>query len=152
MEISTYMDRISDELLRSVATASISLHVNEVRREIADGTLPVLATPSQGAYRFTWAQSSTSITLTTSVQTNAWPGDFIECISFFRLTSSEKVLEIVDPVYFDQLLIAGNDDLSDTGTPHTVVDRGATYDLFPAPNTAIEFVNLNHNGLVKSHF
>ncbi|MHC4278286.1 MAG: hypothetical protein ACYSTI_13355, partial [Planctomycetota bacterium] len=99
----SYIDSITDELNRAVATATVSTYVNLVRREIADGTIPLMATPSQGAYRFTWAQSSTSITLTTSVQTNSWPGDFIECINFFEV-GNERSLQKMDIVYFDQLL------------------------------------------------
>jgi hypothetical protein len=137
----SYIESISDELNRAITTASISTHVNLVRREIADGVLPILATPSQGAYRFTWAQSSTSITLTTSVATNSWPGDFIECISFFEV-ANERALERVDSVYFDQLLQSSSTtNLTDSGTtPHTYVDRGATYDLYPALSSALEFI------------
>ena len=124
--VASYIDNISDELNRAVTTASVSTYVNQVRREIADGTLPVSATKAPGAYRFTWSQSSTSITLTTSVQTKAWPGDFIECITFFRVPD-EKVLEKVDPVYFDQMLAAdSSSSLSSTGTRHSFVDRGVT--------------------------
>jgi hypothetical protein len=138
----SYIDSITDELNRAVATATVSTYVNLVRREIADGTIPIMASPSQGAYRFTWAQSSTSITLTTSVQTNAWPGDFIECINFFEI-GNERSLQKMDIVYFDQLLYSETYnawDLATSGTPIVFIDRGATYDLYPAPLTALEFL------------
>ena len=139
-EISVYTSAVWSEMNRpNTMTTKISTWVNDVRREIADGNLPILATPSQGAYRFTWSHSSTSITLTTSIQTNSWPGDFIECQSFFDV-ANEKALDRVDAVYFDQLLQASTDTITDSGTPHTYVDRGATYDLYPAPSSALEYI------------
>lgn len=134
MDYITLQGRVEDELNRPDMSARIQNWINEVRDEIADGTIPILTSPSQGAHKFSWTYASTAVS--TSTQNNDWPDGFIEEISFFEV-SQEKPLVKVDAAYFDSLLYSDYN-LSDTGTPTNYVDRGTSYDLFPTPSSAVE--------------
>lgn len=138
MNYITLQGRVEDEINRPDMSTRIATWVNEARAEIADGTIPVLVSPSQGANLFSWSYSSTAVS--TSTMNNDWPSDFIREISLFE-TSAERPLVKIDPVYFDQLLYSETDgtySLTTTGTPTNYVDRGTGYDLFPTPSGAVE--------------
>jgi hypothetical protein len=138
MNYLTLQGRVEDELNRSDMSTRIQSWISEARNEIADGTIPILASPTQGVHKFSWCYSSAAVS--TSTMNNSWPTDFMEEISFFE-TSAEKPLVKLDPVYFDQLLYSetgGTYSLTTTGTPTNYIDRGTSYDLFPTPSGAVE--------------
>jgi hypothetical protein len=129
-------DRVEDEIDRPDMSTNIQSWVNEARREIADGTIPIFSYPTQGAYKFSWSYASAAVS--TSTMNNAWPTDFMEVISFFE-SSGEAPLIPIDPARFDQLLYSTDNNLTDTGTPTNYVDRGSNgYDLYPTPSGAVE--------------
>ena len=134
MNYLTLQGRVEDELNRTDMSTRIATWVNEVRMEIADGTIPILASPSQGSHKFSWCYASTAVS--TSTMNNDWPSDFIEEISFFEV-SAEKPLVKVDQAYYDALMYSDYN-LTDTGTPTNYVDRGTSYDLYPTPSGATE--------------
>lgn len=133
MDYITFQGRVEDEINRSDMSTRIQDWVNEVRDEIADGTIPILTSPSQGGHRFSWLYSSTAVS--TSTMNNDWPDGFIEEISFFE-TSQERPLVKIDAAYFDSLMYSDYN-LSDTA-PTNYVDRGTSYDLYPTPSSAVE--------------
>lgn len=138
MNYSTFKSRIEDELNRADLSTQIGTWINEARNEIADGSVPLASKITEGAYRFSWLYTSTAVS--TSAQNNSWPSGFIEEISFFE-TSKEKPLVKLDPVYFDQLLYSETDGtygLDTTGIPTNYIDRGTSYDLYPAPSSSVE--------------
>jgi len=138
MDYVTLKGRVEDEINRVDLSTNIATWINEARGEIADGTLPVLTTASQGAYRFSWTYDSD--TVSTSIATNAFPTDMIEEMSVL-LKSKEKPLQKIMPQYFDELLYSETDRqyaIGQTGTPMAYIPRGANYELFPDPASSIE--------------
>jgi len=138
MDYATYKERVEDEINRVDLSTNIATWINEARDEIADGTLPVPASKSQGAYRFSWSYENTAVS--TSIATNAFPTDMIEEISMLYVSKEQPLTKIM-PQYFDELLYSETDNtysIGDTGDPKCYIPRGANYELFPDPASSIE--------------
>lgn len=138
MDYATFKERVEDEIIRTDLSTNIATWINEARDEIADGTIPIPTSKSQGAYRFSWSYANTAVS--TSIATNAFPTDMIEEISMLYV-SQEKPLTKIMPQYFDELLYSETDNqynLSDTGDPKCYIPRGANYELFPDPASSVE--------------
>lgn len=137
MNYITLQGRVEDEINRVDLSTEIQTWINEARSQIADGTLPVRVRPAQGVHRFSWTQADT--TVSTSIASNDWPSDFIEEISFVQ-AAGEKPMVKIDPVYFDMLIYDNTKyTLSTQGAPANYVDRGSSYQLYPAPSGAMDF-------------
>lgn len=135
MNYITLQGRVEAEIGRTDLSTNIQSWIAEARKEIADGTIPLLVSPTQGVHRFSWTYSSTAVS--TSTGNNAWPSDFIEEISFFENSAGSPIIKL-DAPYFDQLLSDGTYTLTATGTPTNYIDRGTTYDLYPSPSGSVE--------------
>ena len=133
MNYTTLQSRVANEILRDDLTTEIATWINEARNEIADDTTPIAVSDSPGSYRYTWTQTNLSTTL--SVALNDWPSDFIEEISLFYETE-ERPLTKIDPAYYDHLLAADIDGLTETGDLWGYINRGTQYELIPAPTTS----------------
>jgi len=134
MNYLTLQGRVEDELLRTDLSVNIGTWINEARSEIADGTLPVLATDSQGIHRFEWTLTARS-SVGTSIAVNAWPSDFIEEKSlFFR--ADEKPLPPLTTDEYYELAYQEIYSLTGTGDPKHYVKEGANYRLVPTPDGA----------------
>lgn len=141
MDYSTYKTRVAKELNRddldTIANPWIREWINEARKQLVDGTLPIAVFEAMGWYRFSWCYTTDAQTLAASTREYDFPVGTIDEISLFYPTTEKPLVKIDDPAYFDALFMNGHG-LTDTGPPKNYLLRGTQYEIFPLPDAAYE--------------
>ncbi len=132
MDYSTLKSRVAGELNRDDLTTLVATWVNEARKQIADGTLPI---PGLGFHRFSWLYLNTTVSLVSGTALYDWPSDCIDEISLFYPTKNKPLVKVEDPAYMDALYYDGND-YDATGVPANYLLRGTQYEIYPIPDAA----------------
>jgi len=130
MDYTTYKTRVANELNRSDLTTQIADWINEARKQIADGSLPV---KDLGWHRFSWLFQNTSQELTSGTNLYDWPDGCIDEISLFYPTKDKPLHKVMDPAQMDALYYDGNSSTG-TGEPTDYCLWGTQYQVYPTPD------------------
>jgi len=130
MDYSTYKTRVAKELNRSDLTTQIAYWINEARKQIADGSLPI---KGLGWHRFSWLYQNTLQALTSGTDLYDWPDGCIDEISIFYPTRDKPLHKVVDPARMDALYYDGSSSTG-TGEPTDYCLRGTQYQVYPIPD------------------
>ena len=129
MDYEAYKSRVASETGRDDQAALIATVINEARKQIADGSLPI---PDIGDDRFSWMYQKDEVVTVSGIALYDLPAGFIDEISFFYPADNKPLLK-KESWEMDKEYCRGNA-YDATGEPAHYVLRGTQYQIYPCPN------------------